>query len=594
MGFLRCYLYRNFFSWIQRKKLKREYNVILPFWVGNSRLCHKRIKRYLFKSLPDSDRIEKKAVGDHFKMKNKNRKLMFALILLLFVTIFTPLKLTMAEAGKSVAINLAANPLSFDPLYAMIDAEKILLANLHEGLVVWDQGVIAPGMAAKWYISADAKTYTFHLKDAYWSNGDRITAQDFELSWKRILDSEMETAASTLLAVIKNAQLYREGKLPRGEEVGVKALDQRVLQVVLEEPCSYFLNLLTFPAFLPIHGKYLQEKNMNYAPGYCSNGPFRIKELETGNYGLLTANEHYRGERGNIAEIKVTFLQAKTGNTLFSAGMVDLVEDPPFSMFGEYTDWLVQVPTMGTGFLYLNTQRPPLNNVLFRKALSLAINRDILVAKTLGYAGVPATGLIPHGMADSKSGSDFRQVGGDLIGLADGKKSLELLYQAGYPNEDGYPELDILVVDSLVPLEMAKTIAEMWEINLGLKTKVKAVSYDQFLELATTGRFYTARQGWTGDYPDPMTFFRLFQSQAPENFSAYQNLEYDYWLSFAERSMDSINRYEIYHLMEERLLSDLPVIPLYFSVKPYLVSGKLTGLTYTPQGYPLFKKARKE
>jgi oligopeptide transport system substrate-binding protein len=171
---------------------------------------------------------------------------------------------------------------------------------------------------------------------------------------------------------------------------------------------------------------------------------------------------------------------------------------------------------------------------------------------------------------------------------------LELLYQAGYPNEDGYPELDILVVDSLVPLEMAKTIAEMWEINLGLKTEVKAVSYEQFLELAATGRFYTARQGWTGDYPDPMTFFRLFQSQAKENFSAYRNLEYDYWLSFAERSMDSINRYEIYHLMEERLLSDLPVIPLYFSVKPYLVSGKLSGLTYTPQGYPLFKKARKE
>ncbi|HHT48363.1 MAG TPA: peptide ABC transporter substrate-binding protein [Firmicutes bacterium] len=526
-------------------------------------------------------------------MKTNGRKLLLATILLFMVTAIAPLQLNMAEASKSIAINLAANPLSFDPLFAMIDAEKILLANCHEGLVLWDQGVLAPGMAERWYISADAKTYTFHLKEAYWSNGDQLTAEDFELSWKRILSTELGTAPGELLAVIKNARAYGEGKLASGEEVGVKALDKRVLQVVLEEPCSYFLNLLTFPAFMPVHAKYLQEKNLNYAPGFCSNGPFRIGEMEAGNHAILLANEYYRGARGNIREIRVTFLQPKTGVTLFGAGMLDLLEDPPFSMFGEYTDRLVQASTMGTGFLYLNTRRPPLNNVLFRKALSLALNRDLLVAKTLGYAGVPATGLIPPGMADSKSGSDFRQTGGDLIGPADGKKSLDLLYQAGYPNEDGYPPLEILVVDSLVPNEMAKTIAEMWEVNLGLKTEVKAVSYNDFLALAASNRFYTARQGWTGDYPDPMTFLQLFQSQAPENFACYQNMEYDYWLAVARKTTDSISRFKIYHQLEERLLSDLPVIPLYFSVKPYLVSPKLTGLTYTPQGYPLFQKARK-
>src|SRR5690606_21306376 len=198
--------------------------------------------------------------------------------------------------------------------------------------------------------------------------------------------------------------------------------------------------------------------------------------------------------------------------------------------------------------------------------------RDLLVAKILGYAGVPATGLIPPGMADSKSGSDFRQTGGDLIGPADGRKCLELLYEAGYPNEDGYPEMEILAVDSLIPREMAKTIAEMWELNLGLKTKVKAVPYEEFLALAADRRFYAARQGWTGDYPDPMTFFQLFHSAAEENFSGYQNPEYDYWLSIAQQNMDSISRYRIYHRLEERLISDLPVIPLYFSVKPYLVS----------------------
>ncbi|NLM37258.1 MAG: peptide ABC transporter substrate-binding protein [Firmicutes bacterium] len=526
-------------------------------------------------------------------MKNRNRKLWFILAFFLIGTVFHPGNLAMVAAGKSIAINLAASPLSFDPLFAVVDAEKILLANLHEGLVVWDNGVITPGVAAKWYISADARTYTFHLKEAYWSNGDKLTAADFELSWKRIITSEAATSAQELLDVIKNAKAFREGKIKNPAEIGIKALEPRVLQIVLEEPCSYFLSLLTFPAFVPVHQRYLKEKDVKFAPGFCSNGPFRIAAMEGGNHALLVANEHYRGERGNISEVKVTFLPPKTGVMLFGAGMFDLLENPPFSMFGEHLDRLVQAPTMGTGFLYLNTRRPPLDNPLFRKALSLSINRDLLVAKILGYAGVPATGLIPPGMADSKSGSDFRQTGGDLVGPADGKRCLELLYEAGYPNEDGYPEMEILAVDSLIPLEMAKTIAEMWEINLGLKTKVKAVPYEEFLAMAAEGRFYTARQGWTGDYPDPMTFFQLFHSAAAENFSSYRSPEYDYWLATARQTMDSISRYKIYHRLEERLLSDLPVIPLYFSVKPYLVSSKLTGVSYTPQGYPLFQKATK-
>ena len=338
-------------------------------------------------------------------MKSRNKKLLTVLVLILIVTVFIPGNLTTTSASKSIAINVTANPLSYDPLFAMVDAEKILLANLHEGLVVWDNGVLTPGVAAKWYISADAKTYTFHLKEAYWSNGDQLTAADIELSWKRIITSETATPARSLLDVIKNAKAFREGELTAPEEIGIKALDKRVLQIELEEPCSYFLSLLTFPAFLPVHPKYLQEQDLNFAPGFCSNGPFRIDQVEGGSHAVLVANEHYRGERGNIGEIKVTFLPPKTGVMLFGAGMYDLLEDPPFSMFGEYTDRLVQVPTMGTGFLYLNTRRPPLDNPLFRKALSAAINRDILVAKIFGYAGVPATGLIPPGMPTVKAGA---------------------------------------------------------------------------------------------------------------------------------------------------------------------------------------------
>ena len=512
-------------------------------------------------------------------------------ILIIGLFLLPPLNLSTAEQGKSIAINLASNPLSFDPQLALYDAEKILLANLHEGLVVCDQGVLLPGAAAKWVISSDGRTYTFHLKETYWSNGDRLTAYDFELAWKRLLTTE--NPSRWLLDVVKNAASYREGKIKNLDEVGIKALDEKVLQVVLEEPCSYFLNLLTFPAFLPVHAKYIKEKNFDYAPGFCSNGPFRLDKWEPRNHAILVANDYYRGERGNIKEIKVTFFPANTAVALYTAGMIDLLEEPPFSILPGYVTDLVQASTMGTGFIYVNTRRPPLNQVAFRKALSLAINRDLLVAKTLGFRGIPATGLIPPGLSDSKSGSDFRQTGGDLIGPADGQKCLEQLYNAGYPNEDGYPELEILVVDSTVPAEMAKILAEMWELNLGLKVKVKAVKFEEFMELASTARFYLARQGWEGDYPDPMTFLRLFHSEAAENFTGYQDAEYDYWLTEAARRMDVSSRYQIYHWLEEKLMADLPVIPLYFSVKPYLVSAKLEKVTYSPQGFPLFRMARK-
>ena len=304
------------------------------------------------------------------------------------------------------------------------------------------------------------------------------------------------------------------------------------------------------------------------------------------------ANDYYRGERGNIKEIKVTFFPANTAVTLYAAGMLDLLEEPPFSVFPGFAADLVQASTMGTGFVYVNTRRPPLNKLAFRKALSLAINRDLLVAKTLGFRGVPATGFIPPGISDSKSGTDFRRTG--RFNRSGGrKKALEHLYNAGYPSADGYPELEILVVDSTVPAEMAKILAEMWEYNLGLKVKVKAVSFEECMELALTARFYLARQGWEGDYPDPMTFLRLFHSQATENFTGYQDEDYDYWLTEAERRMDVSSRYKIYHRLEEKLMDDLPVISLYFSVKPYLVSSKLENVTYSPQGFPLFRTMRK-
>lgn len=500
------------------------------------------------------------------------------------------------ETGGSITANLSGLPLTIDPMISKNDVEKVLLYNTHEGLVAWEKGLLVPAAAQKWMLSADGRTYTFYLRKRSWSNGDPVTARDFELSWKRLIRAADKGQKQFVTDIFKNAKAFRTGELLSLDEVGIRALDQSTLEVKLEEPGSYFLALLTQPCFFPVHPAYASsgnEEEEKYAPGYCSNGPFYIKEWNHKDYAILVPNRFYTGKKPLVDEVKFTFLTAETGFSLYSAGLIDLLESPPSAAFLNLDSELIQVPVMGTRYLYLNLRRSPLNKYLVRKALSLAIDRELLIKKVPGLSAVPATGLIPPGISDSKSGSDFRGTGGNLLDSADDRRALELLSSAGYPGEDGLPEIDLLVVEGGQREAMAKVIADMWKINLGLKVKIKAVNWMKYEELCSTGRFYTASAEWAGDYPDPMTFLKLFHSKAVENYSAYNDPEYDNWLSLAEERKDTAEKYRIYHALEEKVVGDLAIIPLYFTTKPYLVTSRVKDLLFTPDGYPLFYQARK-
>ena len=269
---------------------------------------------------------------------------------------------------------------------------------------------------------------------------------------------------------------------------------------------------------------------------------------------------------------------------LYAAGMVDLLESPPHNAFPDYEKEFIRVSTMSTGYIYLNLRRAPLNKYEVRKSLSLAINRDLLIEKVPGLSAIPATGLIPPGIPDGRSGVDFRAAGGELLDPVHGKRALDLLYSAGYPSEDGLPELDLLVVAGGISEKVGEIVAEMWRMNLGFTVNVKKVKWDEYKELCSTGRFYTARAGWEGDYPDPMTFLQLFHSQAPENFSSYTDEEYDLGLALAKDTTDIRNKYRIYHALEEKIVRDMAVIPLYFTTRDFLVSPALQNLRHTRKG----------
>jgi oligopeptide transport system substrate-binding protein len=526
------------------------------------------------------------------------RKYIIAILwtLLIFMAGFSPFPQLRAAAGGSLAVNFSGVPLSMDPETALTDTEKTLLANLHEGLVAWDNGILVPAAARSLEISGDGLVYTFHLREGYWSNGDPVTAYDFHSTWRRLLAPGSKFQDGFLFDIILNARAYRTGEVDSFAKVGIRALDERTLQVELAEPAGHFLALLTLPQFYPVHSLYntaasRAEKNA-YLPGFCANGPYCIKEWELPDYAVLAPNPHYTRERVHLERVKITFLTPAAAISLYGAGLIHVLAEPPLAELAKYRADLVQAPTGSTGYLYLNLRRPPLNNPLVREALALAIDRQFIAEKIMGLNGIPATGLVAPGIPDGITGQDFRRTGGDLVPAMDKEKARALLARAGYPGEDGFPPLELVTVKGEASETIARAIAEMWEINLGLTVQVKALTWPEYEELCTTGRFYTARAGWISDYPDPAAFLSILSSGARENFSGYRNQEYDHWLRWAQESTEFRERMEIFHALEKVALNDWPVIPVYFTARPYLVSGELLELRFSPQGYPLFNTAR--
>lgn len=502
-----------------------------------------------------------------------------------------------AAGGGSLAVNFSEYPLSMDPETVLMSTEKTLLANLHEGLVTWDNGILVPAAARRWEISEDGLVYTFYLRESFWSNGDPVTAYDFHSTWRRLLAPESKFQYGFLFDIIVNAGAYRSGELDSFAGVGIRALDERTLQVELAEPAGHFLVLLTLPQFFPVHSLYntaaSREEKSVYLPGFCSNGPYWVEEWEPRDYAVLAPNQHYARERVHLDRVKITFLAPAAAISLYGVGLIDLMEEPPASDLSKYRSDLVQVPTGGTGYLYLNLRRPPLTNPLVREALALAVDREYIAENIMGLNGIPATGWVSPGIPEGITGQDFRSTGGNLVPAMDKEKARALLSRAGYPGEDGFPELELTTVEGGASELIARAIAQMWEVNLGITARVKVLTWTEYEDRCTTGRFYVARAGWISDYPDPGAFLSILSSSAFENFSDYRNKGYDRWLRRTRESTEVRERMELYHGLEKMVLRDWPVIPVYFSTKPFFVSQELQELKFSPQGYPLFNTARR-
>ncbi|MBW6410027.1 peptide ABC transporter substrate-binding protein [Clostridium weizhouense] len=511
-----------------------------------------------------------------------------------------------SSSGQVLTYNLNADPKTLDPaLTSAIDSGTIIV-NAFEGLYKLDENnKPVPGVAEKCDISEDGIVYTFHLKDNLkWSNGDSITANDFEYAWKRVLNPETASEYAFQMSYIKGAEAYNQSKGSL-EDVAIKALDDKTLQVTLAAPCAYFLELTAFPCYLPVDKKVV-ESNPQWALNaetYISNGPFKMTKYGMKDEIVLEKNENYY----NASNVKLDKVDVKlvTEDTSawasFKSGTFDMVDIVPTSEIeGALADGTgKKFPLLGTGFYVINVSDtvnsidPNATKVLqdkrVRKALNLAIDRPSIIKNILKGGQSPATGFVAAGIKDS-DGKDFAEKQyfkpeGDV------EEAKKLLAEAGYPNGEGFPTLVALINPTNPNGDIAQALQDMWKTNLGIDIQLQSQEWKVFQTTRTAKQYEIGFHSWVGDYVDPMTFLDMWESTSGQNCAGYNNPEYDKLIRTAKVETDQNKRSEILHQAEDILMDDMPVIPLNYQVKVKGIKDYVKGVSVSPLGFIYFDKA---
>lgn len=502
------------------------------------------------------------------------------------------------KGPKVLNLNNTSEPGSLHPALAQGTHESWILEHSFEGLTSKDEkGNIIPGVAEKWEPSEDGLTWTFTLKDdVKWSNGDPVTAHDFEYAWKYALAPETAAYYAYQLYYLAGGEEYNSGK-GSADDVGVKATDDTTLVVTLVNPTPYFLDLTSFYTYYPVN-KAVQEANPDWAKSadnYVSNGAFVMTEWKNKESIKLEKNEnYYDADKVKLDEVNLVMIDDDTtAYQMYQTGELDLLypitPDVQGTLVGSDNPEFQIAPDLSVYYYNLNSDVKPFSNAKVRKALSMAIDRQSLVDNVSQGGQTPAFGVIPAGINDVSG--DFNANSGTLFeeNVEEAKKLLaEGLAEEGMSS---LPEFSILFNTNDAHKAIAEAIQAMWKENLAVDVTLENVEFQVKLDREKAGDYQISRAGWVGDYVDPMTFLDLWVTDGPYNDARYSNTEYDALIDAAKKEMDPAKRSEQMHKAEEVLINDMPIIPIYFYTKPFLTKEYVSGI-YTPiNSYPQFKYA---
>ena len=473
---------------------------------------------------------------------------------------------------------------TLDPASVTGVPEGRVIRAIFEGLVVKDPLTLAPlpGMAESWKLSGDGLTYTFQIREeAVWSNGDPVTAEDFVFSFRRFLDPETASKYAYQLWYVRGARAFTEGKGP-WEDVGIRKTASHTLELELESPTPFFLDLVGFYPLFPVNRRNIEEAKADYPDDWelkwlqpdrlVTNGPYRVASRRVNDRIRLVKNETY-WDADNVAfdTIDVTAIEKEsTMLNFYLTGQASYIDRVSTNVVQELLprEDFTPAPYLGSYFYRVNVTKPPFDDKRVRRALWLTIPRETICVKIEKKGEVPADSLVPPMSGYTKAVA--------AAGSADEARAL--MAEAGFgPGGKSMPTLEIHYNTSDAHRDIAEVIAESWNKELGINAKLLNQEWKVYLDTQNNLGYDVSRSAWIGDYSDPNTFLDMFVTGGGNNKTGYSNPEYDQLIADAARELDMQKRAVILQRAEEILMDELPILPIYYYVTKNVVDARLGG-----------------
>jgi oligopeptide transport system substrate-binding protein len=482
----------------------------------------------------------------------------------------------------------AAEPATLDP--SMVDSvwEDWIVGDLMMGLTTEDaQARPIPGMAESWDISADGLTWTFQLRDAVWSDNVKLTAESFVYGWRRTLAPATASPYAYFLYVVKNAQAVNAGKMP-GTELGIRALDARGLEVRLEHPAPYLVEMLTHTSMMPLPRHVIEAKGKNWTqPGnFVGNGAFTITEWTPNEHITAIKNPLFHDAANVKLERVIYYPTDDYGAALrrLRAGELDVQDRLPNEQIGwirkNMPELIDPVPQLILDMIAVNLTKKPFDDIEVRTALNLAINREAITSRIVPVGYVPAYNVVPPGIANYPGGNSF-----DFQNMpypARIAKAQNLMRQAGYGPERRLRTTYLLRSTAAGSYRaVAAALQQMFSViyvDISIVPADAPIFYGKIQE----HDFEMAQPGWQADFDDASNFLDIFRSGSGNNWAVYNNPAFDKMLDAAQGDVDIQSRGKKLAAAEAILLKDQVAMPLFFWVSGNLVRPYVKGWGANP------------
>ncbi|MCC5874609.1 MAG: peptide ABC transporter substrate-binding protein [Candidatus Sumerlaeia bacterium] len=493
---------------------------------------------------------------------------------------------------KTLRINISIEPETLDPSLINGINEGWVMSGLMEGLIRLDENTQPqPAAAERWEHNEDYSVWTFHIReDAVWHNGDPLTAHDYIYSIERTSSPDTaSTYAQNVYSFIKGgAEFFDNGGLRSGESMeGLRAIDDKTIEFTLSGPMPYFITVLQFTAWLPIHrdtvethgdGWYLSPRTFN------GNGPFRMTEYRSQSHIGAERFEDYWNKDAifweNVRFYMIT--SESTQDAAFRTGDIDVTAGVPVAEVDHWKDQpeYRNQQTFGTYYVSFNTTAAPFDNVDVRRAFSKTINRAMMTQQVTRRGEIIPRGIVPASLASVVEGKTYRERAGDFVGRTNVEEARQLLVRAGYNDNNPFPSVEYMYNTAESHRIISEQLQSMWSRGLGVDVRIQNKEWGVYLQDIAAGNFQFARSAWFGDYVDAIAFLEIFETGNAKNAPKFSNARFDALLAQARQEADLVAREDLLIEAEKILLEEeCAVAPIYHYTSPILVRTDIEGLT---------------